>query len=163
MEKFNAETGHAILKAAELDNSLQQLLLHAMPKMFEAFCASLRHCETFSPTPRCQCDLPVRRSSIKRGSSRSSTQREQLLECHSIPPFREQRWRLTTRSTGCSTGTRLRSDPGKRLYSHIFTRRQEIAFPPEKARRLPQAFRADHLGASFGRLLAEVGAPLFHV
>jgi hypothetical protein len=111
MEKFNAETGHAILKAAELDNSLQQLLLHAMPKMFEAICASLRHCEPFSPTPRCQCDLPVRRSSIKRGSSRRSTQREQMLECHSIPPFREQRWRLTTRSTGCSTGTRLRSDP----------------------------------------------------
>ena len=31
MEKFNKDTGPTILKAAELDNSLQQLLLHAMP------------------------------------------------------------------------------------------------------------------------------------
>ena len=33
MEKFNQDTGHAILMAARLDVLLQQLLLHAMPLM----------------------------------------------------------------------------------------------------------------------------------
>jgi hypothetical protein len=33
LEKLNADTGHAILTAAELDSLLQKLLLYAMPKM----------------------------------------------------------------------------------------------------------------------------------
>ena len=41
MEKFNADTGHATLTAARLDNLLQQLLLHALPRMSNTPAASL--------------------------------------------------------------------------------------------------------------------------
>ena len=32
MKKFKADTGHTVLRTAYLDNLLQQLLLHAMPR-----------------------------------------------------------------------------------------------------------------------------------
>jgi hypothetical protein len=41
MEKFNKDTGHAILTAAKLDNLLQQLLLHALPRMSNGLAKSL--------------------------------------------------------------------------------------------------------------------------
>jgi hypothetical protein len=41
MEKFNADTGHAILTAARLDNLLQQLLLIAIPPMSNSLARDL--------------------------------------------------------------------------------------------------------------------------
>jgi len=59
MEKLNADAGHAILEAAYLDNLLQQLLLHSMPKMSNGLAKELfgRSLNSFAAKINLACAL----------------------------------------------------------------------------------------------------------